>query len=355
MPSVEPTHVDGQKADCGLRDSVQSSSVLSGIARLEALFQRLPWLVPIASFALGWAGFLMVKRGEELARTTALIALAGWIWLLVEPLVRHYLERRRQGVGKFVANFFSQSIEQEILFFCLPFIIGATQSDVGHIVFTSIAVVAALLSTIDPIYERYIAARAATRLMFHAYCSVIAAITVLPMTVHLSLERSWPLAVIGVGGWLLLTLPMSLKSLHTPTKKVIWIACLLAAPVALWLLRSHVPAVGLAVTQAQVTQSVNELTPGPPVTRLTTQDLAQGVIAFVAIRAPMGVAQTVIFEWRFGNELECISADIVGGRKEGFRVYARKQLFPEQSRGVWKVDVVTPQGQLLKRLSFVVE
>ena len=91
----------------------------------------------------------MIKRGEALARSIALLALAGWLWLLIEPVVRRYLERRKQGVGNFVANFLTQSIQQEMLFFCLPLIIGATQRDVGQIVFAALAVIAALLSTLD--------------------------------------------------------------------------------------------------------------------------------------------------------------------------------------------------------------
>ena len=77
----------------------------------------------------------MVKRGQDFARYIALIALIGWLWLLVEPFVRRYLERRKEGVGNFVANFLTQSLQQEMLFFCLPLIIGATQIDVGQIVF----------------------------------------------------------------------------------------------------------------------------------------------------------------------------------------------------------------------------
>jgi hypothetical protein len=265
------------------------------------------------------------------------------------------LERRKAGVGKFVANFFSQSIQQEMLFFCLPLIIGATQNDIGQIVFTALVMGIALLSTLDPLYERYVASRAATRLMFHAYCSLIAAIVVLPMVVHLPLERALPLAIIGVNVWLLLTLPMSLKSLTGVRQKTVWVASVLLAPLLLWVSREHVPAAGVVVTEGLVTQEINELTPGAAVTKLTGADLSRGVVAFVAIRAPMGVAQSVIFEWRFGDESERIVAEIHGGNKSGWRTFARKQAFPQDSRGKWTVDILTPQGQLLKRLRFSVE
>jgi len=327
----------------------------SRLAQIESLLRRVPWLIPTISFAAGWLGFVMVKRGEAFAFGIALVALAGWVWLLIEPLVRRYLERRKEGVGKLFANFLSQSIQQEMLFFCLPFLIGATQKDAGQIVFTALVAMAALLGTIDPVYAKVIGPHAAARLMFHAYCSLVTAIVVLPMVVHLSLERALPLAILGVTSWLVLTFPMSLRSLGTSRQKAVWVASVLLAPLLLWVLRSQVPAAGVVVTEAIVTQTIEELTPGAPIQRLTQADLAAGVVAFVAIRAPRGVAQSVIFEWRYGGESEQIIAEIHGGRESGWRTYARKQSFPADSHGRWTVDILTPQRQLLKRLWFVVE
>jgi Family of unknown function (DUF5924)/Protein of unknown function (DUF2914) len=318
------------------------------------MLERLPWLIPTISFVSGAIGFAMVKRGTSLARVIAVIALAGWLWLLIEPLVRHYLERRRSGIGKFVSNFLTQSLQQEMLFFSLPFLFGAMQRDVGQIAFTSVAACAALLTAVDPLYERWIASRAATRLLFHAYCSLIAAVVVVPMVVHLSLERAVPVALVTVGVWLLLTAPMSLRSLHSIRVKATWIACSLLAPVLLWISRAHIPPAGLAVTQAVITQSIDELTPGSAVRSLTDAELRTGVIAFVAIRAPSGLSQEIVFEWRHRGERERITSEILGGNDSGYRTYSRKELFPEDSSGLWLVDVKTPQGQLLKRLRFSV-
>jgi hypothetical protein len=296
----------------------------------------------------------MVKRGIHLARLIAVFALAGWVWLLIEPLVRRFLERRRSGIGKFVSNFLTQSLQQEMLFFSLPFLLGAAQRDVGQTAFIAIAAAAALLTALDPLYERWVAARAATRLLFHAYCSLIAAVVVVPVIVHLSLEKALPLSIAAVSVWLLLTAPMSLRSLRSTRLKIIWIACSVLAPLLVWELRAHVPPAGLAVTQAVVTQSVIDLTPGPQVRELTMEQLAGGVTVFVAIRAPSGVSQSIVFEWRHGAESERIVEQIRGGNDGGYRTYSRKQNFPANARGRWIVDVETPQGQLLRRLRFSV-
>jgi hypothetical protein len=328
---------------------------MSLLRRLFGIAHRLPWLLPVISFAGGWLGFLLVRRGEDLARLVALLALLGWFWLLIEPWVRRWLEQRRRRVGNFVVNFVSQSLQQELLFFSLPFLIGATQWDAGQIAFTSLVSLAALMTTVDPWYERFVAARAARRLSFHAFCSWIAALVVLPMVLLVPLERALPISLLAVAAWLLLTLPLSLYSLRHWRTRIAWMIGMIGVPLLIWELRAQVPAAGLAVTDARVTQTIDERVPGAAIRRLRQEDLAQGVVAFAAIRAPAGLSQQVVFEWRHNGERERISVEIQGGRADGFRAYSRKQAFPEDSAGLWTVDVLTPQAQLLERLRFVVE
>ena len=329
--------------------------MISLLRRLFGIAHRFPWLLPAASFAAGWLGFLLVQRGQELARIIALLALLGWFWLLLEPWVRKRLERRRKRVGNFLVNFVSQSLQQELLFFSLPFLIGSTHFDAGQIAFTSLVGVAALLSTIDPVYERVIATRAARRMSFHAFCSWIAALVVLPMVLLVPVEQALPISLLAVSGWLLLTLPLSLYSLPRWPTRVAWVAGMIGVPLMFWAIRAQVPAAGLAVTDARVTQTIDGLIPGAPVRRVRQDELAQGVIAFAAIRAPTGLSQQVVFEWRHNGERERIAVEIHGGRADGFRAYSRKQVFPMESGGLWTVDVLTPQAQLLERLRFVVE
>jgi hypothetical protein len=51
---------------------------------------------------------------------------------------------------------------------------------------------------------------------------------------------------------------------------------------------------------------------------------------------------------------EADRSGIRGGKADGC-TYSRKLVFPEHAAGLWTVDVLTPQEQLLKRLQFVVE
>lgn len=325
------------------------------LARLETVLERLPWLLPAGSFAAGAISFAMVHRGPNLAQGIAVLALLGWPWLLVEPLVRRRLLKWRPRMANVTVNFVSQALQQELLFFALAFMIGATQIDSGQIAFTGLAASAALLSTIDPLYERLIARRAATRLAFHAFCTWITALVVLPIVVRVPLEHALPLSFAVAGGWLLLALPQLMVSLKGARERLAWLLGLTLVAGTFWLARSQVPPAGLFVGDARITRSVEDLVPGAPVRRVPQSDLAEGLFAFTAIRAPAGVAQTVVYEWRHDIYVDRIEAEIRGGRAAGFRSYSRKELFPPDARGRWRIDVLTPGGQLLKRMYFVVE
>lgn len=324
----------------------------------ERLHHRYPWAVPTASFLAGALSFALINRGPAMARLIALMALVGWPWLLISPIVRRHIEARL-GAGvmaEAAVNFVSQSLQQELLFFALPFLIGALQWDIGQIAFTLAVAASAILSALDAWYARWIGDHPGRSLAFHAWCSLIAAMVAMPMLVHVSLEKALPISLALVGIWLLIAVPLMLRQIPYPGERMLWLVAMFIAPIALWQMRQHIPAAGLRVTQARMTQSLEKLVPGNEVKHLTRQQLQHGVIAFVAINAPMGVSQNLFFEWRTPRgQIERIPASIRGGSEKGWRTYTIKHNFPSDPDGRWHVDLVTPQGQLLKRMSFVVD
>lgn len=344
-PPTKLSVVEKYTAGCKAR----IASIVNGL-------DRYPWLLPAFSFAWGWISFLLMRRGEEFARILALLAFIGWPWLLAEPFLRKFLQNKTPDkLTDLLLNFIGQSVQQELLFFSLPLILGATQLHAGQIAFAAIAIAAALISTIDPLYNRRVAGRPVMSLAFHAYCSWLAALVVLPMVVHVPLERALPYALAFVVLWLLLTMPRSLALLPSYSQRAIWAGSCLLIPLLIWQLRDNIPAAGLSVRESRISQTIANLVPGDALSVVPSHDLPRGVVAFVAIRAPMGVAQSVIFEWRHGKVLERIPAEIYGASKSGWRTWSRKQNFPPDAIGHWTVDVLTPEGQLIKRLSFDVE
>ena len=212
------------------------------------------------------------------------------------------------------------------------------------------------MSTIDPVYERVIATRAARRMSFHAFCSWIAALVVLPMVLLVPVERALPISLLAVGGWLLLTLAA-----------VAVLAAALAhedrvdgrhdrrADAVLGAARASA---GRGSRRDRRSRDADDrradarARPFAACARKTSRRASSRSPRFALRRA---CRKQVVFEWRHNGERERIPVEIQGGKADGFRAYSRKQAFPEDSAGLWTVDVLTPQAQLLERLRFVVE
>jgi hypothetical protein len=326
---------------------------------VQGLLQRRPWLLPLVSFVAGWASFVLVDRGnDQAARLIAGLAIAGWPWLFAESVLGQWLQTRTRGVLSVSAvRFLTQSLQLELLFFALPFLIHATQPDAGHFGFTALVAAAALLCTLDPLYVRLVANSPFVSVLFHAYCTFVGALVVLPQVARLSLELSLPLALCLAGGLLVLSLPRALS--QASVQRRLARLCLLALlPITVWALHAHIPAAALRVTEARMTQSlVDPLVPGPAFSRVSAPQLhADGAIAFAAVRAPAGLSQSVEFVWSLAGEpVDRIPAVINGGREAGYRLYSRKLAFPTDPRGRWTVDLRAPDGRLIQRWRFDVD
>ena len=53
-----------------------------------------------------------------------------------------------------------------------------------------------------------------------------------------------------------------------------------------------------------------------------------------------------------GKEVDRIALNINGGRKEGYRAWTHKQVFPANPIGRWQVRVLTEDGQVIGVLRF---
>lgn len=325
--------------------------------RAAAFNQQYPWLLPLLSFAFGWISFALVQRGERLSRFIAAITLLGWVALLAEDFLGNWITRISRGrLSGRLLHFGTQSLQVEILFFALPFLIAATHHDAGQIIFTGSVILAALACTVDPLYTSRIASTAARSVAFHAFCSFLAGLVVLPIALQLPLEKAVSLSLGLTALLTLLCLPRLFAGVSR-WRGLMRISVLLVLLVTVWFARAHIPPAGLLVKQALITSTVSDaLEPGAPLKKLTEADMTAGIDAFFAVHAPNGLAQSVIFKWYHEDELlDTIPATIKGGREEGFRTYSRKQNFPQDSRGKWTVDLRTPTGQLIGHLSFKVE
>lgn len=318
-----------------------------------------PWLFPAFSFTAGWVGYLAIERGPGLSRVIALTVLLTWPWMLVENLLGRWLQAlSRNRLPPSLPGFVTQSLQQEVLFFALPFVLGATEMHPGHLLFAGLLLLAAMVSTLDPIYHRRIAASATGSVAFQVACTFVAALVTLPMAVHLPLH--WVAPVAAVIGLLVLLagLPRLLRDSAglgpclRAAVPIIAALLLLGAP-----LRTTLPPAGLRLTEARMTQSVHNLVPGTAVQTLTAASLhADGLVAFAAIHAPQGLSQELNFDWYHqGQRQDRIASRIEGVPGNGWRTYSRKRNFPADPSGDWRVDIRVPDGPLIGRLHFTVQ
>lgn len=327
-------------------------------ARLMAGLERRPWLLPLASFVAGWTGYWLIERGPQLARWIALLALLSWPWMLLENLFGRWLQAGSKGrLSPRLTAFVTQSVQQEMLFFALPFVLGAIRLSLGHLLFGLLLAVAALFSTLDPLYHRW-AGRGGTGLglAFQAYCTFITALVVLPLAMHLPVERAVWVAVLTALLAMAAGLPRLLWAAAGQRLRELLPVAAMAVLLLLGLpLRAWIPAAGLKLTEARISQSISGLTPGAEVQQLTRAQLSKGVVAYVAVHAPAGLSQPLRFDWYLdGRRLDSIPARIEGAPGRGWRTYTRKQHFPEPALGRWRVDLLTPGDQLIGRLYFEV-
>lgn len=323
----------------------------------QALASRVPWALPLSSFCFGALSFFLVQRSESLARYIALIALAGWPWLLAEAWLGRWAVHRSGGALSIATvRFVTQQIQQEILFFALPMLVGATVLAPGQLLFVGATALIATLICIDPIYQRWICPHAGISSALHAFCTFIAALVVLPVVLHLPLEKAFPLATGITAISLLASLPRMLSTASDMRWKLIGISALPASLALLWAAQSWVPPAGFWVQGARISDHIDGLEPGAEITHIRVDDLkAHGALAYVAVRAPLGLEQAVRFDWHHRQRrVDRIAAQIEGGVDTGFRTFSRKLNFPQDPTGDWRVDLRTPQGQLIARMRFEV-
>ncbi len=264
---------------------------------------------------------------------------------------------RRLRLSPGVLRFGIQAIQQETFFFTLPFFLHTTTWTTGQAVFTSAALLAGLCSMWDPLYFGRIATRPWLYLAFHALAVFIGTLTVAPILLHLTTTQTLALACASI---VVLAVPTLARVIER--QRVLHWLMLFGGAAALgalaWQLRPWVPAATLWVQEARVTDTLDKERREPGNALLSvapTQVHAQGLYAFISIRAPRGLHEQVWHRWvQNGQEVDRIALDIFGGRAEGYRAWSYKRSFPADPRGEWRVEAITDGGQLIGRIEFSV-
>lgn len=334
------------------------ASLKTLLPALIKLAQRWPGLIALFGFGSGAASYLLVERSESLAQVIAIVMLVGWVWLVLENWLRSgLLKRFGLDMPPALMHYVTQMVHQESLFFVLPFFLAVTSWNHGQAIFTALLILCAVVSVIDPLYYKQLAARRSLFVVYHALALFAVLLVALPLILQLTTAQSLALA-------LLMSILFSLPSLVHLLENGRWwrlplMTLMLAALGAgLWQARAWVPPAALKLTSISLSLNMNKemRTPGKGLKQLSAATLKeQGLYAWTAVRAPRGLREKIHHVWvHNGKEVDRITLDISGGRDQGYRAWTHKSNFPENPVGSWQVKVITDSGQLIGLIRFSV-
>jgi hypothetical protein len=322
--------------------------------RWQERWKRYGWLVAIFSFGLGLASFLLIERQEKVAQGLIILLPLSWLAMLAEDALERWEKaRNKMRMSPLVLlRIGVQQVHQESFFFTLPFFLATTNWRTPQCVFTSLLIVAGLLSMVDPLYHHRLAPRRWAYFGFHALSVFITVLTAGPMLWQMTTTQSLQLAGVCMA---LLSIPAAARALEPGTRKL-WhwpliISACTTLGMATWIFRWAIPPSTLWVNQARVSYTVDAATrePGEAAKAVLAGDVqSHGLYAWTAIRAPRGLHEEVVHRWmQNGHEVDRIPLQIAGGRKEGYRAWSYKHGFPADARGDWDIQVITEGGQLI--------
>tara|TARA_R100000306_G_C4381795_1_gene145415 strand:- start:4158 stop:5195 length:1038 start_codon:yes stop_codon:yes gene_type:complete len=334
------------------------SKLKSFVVGLIELLKRYPGLMAMFGFASGVASYFLVEGRAAFAQLFAVLMLIGWIWLILENWLRAGIARRFGiDIPPGGMRYATQMVQQESLFFALPFFLVVTSWDHGQAVFTGLLVICALISVIDPIYYRLLAPRRSLFVIFHAFALFAVLLVVLPLILQLTTAQSLQLALVVA---LLFSLPSLRELLPTEGwwRLPLLILMLIALAAGLWQARSWVPPAALRLTDMTLSQQLDrgQRKPGASLVQIDAATLKRdGLYAWSAVSAPRGLREKISHVWMHeGVVVDSITLDIKGGRKSGYRAWTHKLSFPANVEGRWQVRVTTESGQLIGLTRFTV-
>lgn len=317
-----------------------------------------PWVVSIASLALGLATLFVFRRG--LPHVSWVVGYLLFLWLLVTLLAEFGapLEQRGRRLVVGAGEYLLQTLCHGLFLFVLPSYYAAATPTSPNVVLLVLLAVVALLTTVDPWYCAVVHPRPWLR-------SVVLGLAMFAgLNVALALVGVQPIvsavAAAGLTGIALmpaLRRPGSGRSLSAIGRAG---AIALLAMAVVWIYPVLVPPAPLFIARAVAARDVVNLEPVDVVrgavdsaTVLRWGSLA----AYTAVYAPAGIRQSIEHIWYHDGARVAripLTTPVMGGRREGFRTFSRRRVWHVPIAGRYRVDVVTTSGQLIGRLAFAV-
>jgi heme/copper-type cytochrome/quinol oxidase subunit 4 len=316
------------------------------------------WVHSLYALALGVTLMWLGARHFTWLRVAAFHILAIWTCSL---LLANYVDRPDHTSNwwtraRVAINYVTKNFYQQVLFFILPIYAASATLASRNVLFVVVLGASAVVSTLDVIYDRHVSARRRLTGVFFAFnlfAVINVALPVLWSLSNLTAQRVGTLAAV-LGYITLARRPTDLT--RSRTWRSIGAGALVVL-VSMELMRSFVPPapLHLAATEFGLGLDRQLLRTDQPIVGLTPGYVGR-VYVVTALEAPMGLRDRVEMRWYLGAHLLWASQPraIVGGRKEGFRLWSSVPITRDQPLEVLRLDVVTEGGQLIGRASLPV-
>jgi uncharacterized protein DUF5924 len=327
---------------------------LAFLSRHQATFW---WLHSIWALGCGVAVMWIGTRHFTFVRVAVVYVAVIWLaslfspWLLAHPAVGDRAHWLRLGV-----NYINRNFYQQVLFFVLPIYWASATPTSANIIFVAVVAISAIVSTLDVVYDRHLSTNRDLVAAFFA-CNLFACLTAaVPIVWHvgpsLALRISAGLAFVAFASFYL--------GRRVGSEPKPWVG-MLAVVLFLALVIAHgqrlVPPVPMRLSAVSF---------GDDVERETMQMRTRfdrvpagwsGTLdAVTAIRAPMGLTESVRHRWRLdGTTVRTTEThQVSGGRKEGFRLWTALPIVGAAAGTHISLDVETDSGQLIGRATILV-
>lgn len=309
--------------------------------------------LPYASLLLSIVGAVIMKRTPEAAWKLVAFAVVGWVLVVVTTLVVRRVRRVNEqnstaaSIGAFVMVFASQSVLQTSLVFPLPFFLQAASWPpiVVQLPFWAVYVLALVVSSWDPWYER-LAASPTALMTLQAFAAFVALLMAVPL---LGVDNGTSFVVAGVVCAVGVPLGMAIFGPRRWRRSVsVWAMAALAAVLVGG--APMVPPAPLALTAGVMGESVEQRVPQGVATTFTAPEQ---LVCHTAIRAPLGLKDTLVHVWsRDGREVQRVPLTVTGGVDTGFRTWSK---LTSPAPGAFRCRVETARGQVVGDVVAVVK
>lgn len=314
--------------------------------------QKLWWLHSLYALVLGIGLMWLGKQNFTYLRVA--VFHISFIWLS-SALLPKLLAYRRFPLSwaprlRLIVNFLNKNLYQQMLFFVLPIYYASATIDSRNIIFVSMVCFSALLSTLDIVYDRHLAAKRLLTASFFAFNLFVLINVMLPILWSVSNTLATRVSgILAFIGFLTLGYPAAPSFLRR-VATLVCAAILFTGLVELG--RPFIPPAPLRIATVEFgtnfePQSLQMLV---PITVLRPGNSLQ-LFGLTAIKAPLGLREKLRHRWYENGKAVYASSfhDIVGGRAQGFRLWT-SYTFPEIAPGaIIQLDLETEGGQLIGR------